>query len=328
MSYDGGGDAMVKFMFLILGGILTATLVGAGIWAWTPDRTRAELDRKYSNSSTRYVEVDGTELRVRDTGPKDAPALVLLHGFGSSLETWEPWARALSANYRVVRLDLPGAGLSEPDPSGNYSDGRSVALIKDLMDRLGIESATLIGNSMGGRIAWRFAAAFPARTRKLVLISPDGFASPGFQYGKPPRVPVLLNLMKYFLPRALLAKNLAAAYADPARLGASVIDRYHDLMLAPGSRGAMLDRMRQSVLEDPVPILAHIRTPTLLLWGEKDRLIPYRNASDYLYAMPNVTLVSFADLGHVPQEEGPAESLQAVEKFLAGQGGAAGSAAA
>jgi pimeloyl-ACP methyl ester carboxylesterase len=307
---------VVKSVFLVLGGILTPAILAAGIWAWTPDRMRAELNAKYSSSSTRYLTVGGTELRIRDTGPKEAPALILLHGFGSSLETWEPWAQSLSVTHRVVRLDLPGCGLSQPDRTGDYSDARSVSLIKELMDSLGIRTAALIGNSMGGRIAWRFAVAFPARTSKLVLISPDGFASPGFEYGKPPRVPALLHLMKYFLPRPLLEMNLAAAYADPTRLTAPVVDRYYELLLAPGNREAMFDRLRQSVLEDPVPLLLQIRTPTLLLWGKKDRLIPYGNAADYLATLPNATLVSFADLGHVPHEEAPAESLQPVEKFL------------
>jgi pimeloyl-ACP methyl ester carboxylesterase len=150
-----------------------------------------------------------------------------------------------------------------------------------------------------------------------VLISPDGFASPGFQYGKPPQVPTLLHLMKYFLPRPALKMNLTAAYADPTRLTEAVVDRYYELLLASGNREAMLDRMRQSVLEDPVPLLLNIRTPTLLLWGKKDRLIPYTNAADYLASLPNATLVSFADLGHVPHEEAPGESLKPVEKFLA-----------
>jgi len=307
---------VVKSVLLVLGGILTPTIIATGIWAWTSDRTRAELSEKYWNSSTHYVGVGGTQLRIRDTGPKDAPALVLLHGFGSSLETWEPWAQSLSVNHRVVRFDLPGCGLSEPDRTGDYSDARSVSLVKDLMDRLDIGTAALIGNSMGGRIAWRFAVAFPARTSKLVLISPDGFASPGFQYGKPPRVPALMHLMKYFLPRPLLEMNLAAAYADPTRLTESVVDRYYELLLASGNRAAMINRMRQSVLENPVPILLQIRTPTLLLWGKKDRLIPYGNAADYLAALPNATLVSFAELGHVPHEEAPAESLKPLEKFL------------
>jgi pimeloyl-ACP methyl ester carboxylesterase len=288
-----------------------------GMWAWTPDRSRIELDRKYGGPFTRYVEVGGTSLRVRDTGPKDAPVLVLIHGFGSSLETWTPWAQSLSTTYRVVRFDLPGCGLSEPDRTGNYGDARSVALTSELMDSMRIAKATLVGNSMGGRIAWRFAAAFPDRTRKLVLISPDGFASPGFQYGRAPQVPEFMQLMKYFLPRTLMRMNLETAYADPERLSDSVVDRYYDLLLAPGNRGASIERMRQSVLEDPVPLLRQIRARTLLLWGKKDRLIPHANAAEFLASLPNATLVTFPDLGHVPQEEAPAESLAPLETFLA-----------
>ena len=306
----------MKSGILVVGGILGAAIIATGIWAWTPDRSRGELEKKYSDPSTRYIEVGGTSIRVRETGDARAPAVILLHGFGSSLETWEPWAQTLSKRYRVVRFDLPGSGLSEPDRSGRYSDARSLELIRLLMDRLAIEKAALIGNSIGGRIAWRFAAAFPSRVSKLVLISPDGFASPGFEYGKPPHVPTVLELMKYFLPRSLMRTNLAAAYGDPSRLERAVVDRYYDLLLAPGSRAAMISRMQQIVLEDPVPLLRQIEIPTLLLWGRKDRLIPFANAADYLRALPNATLVDFPDLGHVPHEEAPDESLKPVERFL------------
>ncbi len=308
---------LVKFVLMILGGLLAALIIGAGIWAWTPDRSRSELEKKYWDTSTRYIEVGGTSLRVRDSGDPHAPAVIFLHGFGSSLETWEPWAQSLSAHYRVVRFDLPGSGLSEPDRSGDYTDTRSLSLMAGLMDRLGIENAALVGNSMGGRIAWRFAAAYPSRVRKLVLISPDGFASPGFEYGKAPQVPAVLKLMKYFLPRTLLRSNLAAAYADPARLSDSVVDRYYDLLLAPGNRAAMISRMQQSILVEPIPILRNLQTPTLLLWGKQDRLIPFANSADYLSALPHASLVEFPDLGHVPHEEAPDESLQPLAQFLA-----------
>jgi pimeloyl-ACP methyl ester carboxylesterase len=149
-----------------------------------------------------------------------------------------------------------------------------------------------------------------------VLISPDGFASPGFEYGKAPKVPAVLNLMKYFLPETLLRANLKAAYADPQRLSAATVDRYYDLLLATGNREAMIARMRQTLLKDPVPTLKRITTPTLLLWGEKDAMIPYGNSADYLRALPHARLVSLPGLGHVPFEESPAESLAPVIEFL------------
>jgi pimeloyl-ACP methyl ester carboxylesterase len=307
---------MVKSVLWIIGGLVLPAVLATGFWAWAPDRPRAELEAKYLTPDTRYVMVGGTSLRVRDTGPRDAPALLMLHGFGSSLETWTPWADSLSGHYRVVRFDLPGSGLSGPDRTGDYSDARSIALTMKLMDQLGIERAVLIGNSIGGRIAWRSAAAHADRVSKLVLISPDGFASPGFEYGKAPEVGAVLNLMRWFLPRSVLRMNLVAAYADPARLSSAAVDRYYDLLLAPGDRGAMLDRMRQTMLTDPVALLPQIKIPTLLMWGKKDRLIPFGNSADYLHLLPDVQLVAFEDLGHVPQEEAPAESLPALEKFL------------
>jgi len=306
----------VRIALLALGGLACTAIVAAGIWAWAPDRPRNQLEKKYWDSATRYRVIGGTSLRVRTTGAKDAPAVLMLHGFGSSLETWEPWALRLSDRYQVVRFDLPGCGLSEADRTGDYSDAHSLEIVRELMDTLGIEQAVLVGNSMGGRIAWRFAAQFPERTHKLVLISPDGFASPGFEYGKAPQVPSLLKLMKYFLPRSLVRINVAAGNGDPRLLSAATLDRYYELLLAPGNREAMIERMQQSVLQDPIPILRQITAPTLLLWGRQDRLIPFSNSADYLRALSHSRLVAFSDVGHLPHEEAPAESIAAVTEFL------------
>jgi pimeloyl-ACP methyl ester carboxylesterase len=315
-SWCGSQRAVVKIVGLIVLGVL-AVVIGAGVWAWAPDRSRADLEARYLGDSTYFREVAGARLRVRDTGPRSAPVLILMHGMGSSLDTWEPWARKLSDSYRVLRFDFPGSGLSEPDSTGDYGDARSLDLVKALLIQLGIERVVLVGNSMGGRIAWKFAAANPALVSKLVLISPDGFASPGFEYGQPPKVPAALQLMTYFLPKSLLRANLMAAYGDPARLSEAALDRYYELLLAPGNRRALLERMQQTVLVEPEPLLRRIVAPTLLLWGEADHMIPHINANDYLRALPNARLVSFHDLGHVPQEESPTVSVRPLEQFLA-----------
>ena len=301
---------------LVVSGAVLALLVVLGLWLWTPDRDRATLAARYLEAPGDLIEVAGLTLHVRDTGPKDAPPIILLHGFGASLHTWEPWARLLSDHYRIIRFDLPGSGLSPPDPTGDYSDERSMQLLAALMDRLGVARATLVGNSMGGRIAWSFAARHPERVDHLVLISPDGFASPGFEYDKHTQVPVSVKLMRYILPKPLLRMSLAPAYADPHFLSEALTDRYYDLMLAPGARAAMIERMQQVVLTDPRPWLARITAPTLLLWGEQDRMIPFANAADYLKAISHATLVALPGVGHLPQEEAPERSAAALRTFL------------
>ena len=291
-------------------------VVLAGMVLHTPDKSRSELNAKYRVVSSDYRMVAGVRLRLKDTGPRAAPAVVLIHGFGSSLETWDAWADALSADYRVVRFDLPGFGLTGPDPTNDYSDARSTAILAALLDELGIARASLVGNSLGGRIAWRFAADHPARVVGLVLISPDGFASKGFDYGKKAEPPFILRLLPYTLPRWLLRSTLAPAYADPSRLTEATVTRYRDMMLAPGVRNAIIAMTGQVMLQDPVPLLRRIQAPTLLLWGEEDRMIPFTNAADYARALPHATLAALPGLGHVPFEESPAASLAPVRQFL------------
>ena len=303
--------AIVTFVIILL-----VLIVAAGTWLWTPDRDRALLEAKYSNNPSDFINVLGVRLHVRDSGPKTAPAVIMVHGLGSSLHTWEGWAPSLSRDYRTIRFDLPGAGLSSTDPTGDYTDARSVQIMTALMNQLEVARATVIGSSIGGRIGWRFAAEEPARVDKLVLVSPDGFESRGFEYGKPPDVPSIIKLMRYMLPASLLRLNLQPAYADPKALNDDTVTRYHELMLAPGVRDALIARMEQTILQDPVPLLRRIEAPTLLLWGEQDRMIPISNANDYVGALKRSTFVRLPGVGHVPQEESPTRSLEPVVAFL------------
>lgn len=245
-----------------------------------------------------------------------APTLVLLHGFGSSLHTWEDWVPVLSNDFRMIRYDLPGHGLTGADASGDYTDARGMVILLDLINHLGIQKISLVGHSIGGRLAWNFAAAHPERIEKLVLVAPDGFASPGFEYGKPPEIGLSLQAMRYVLPETLLRMSLEPAYANASILTDQRLRRYHDLMRAPGVRPALIARLEQTTLQDPNPTLAKVKAPTLLLWGDRDAMIPVNNADDYLRVLPNARVVRLPGVGHLPQEEAPAESVRSVHQFL------------
>lgn len=296
--------------------LLIAVIVACGYWVWTPDKDTALLRDKYAQAPSAFIKIAGTNVHYRDSGSKTAPALVFLHGFGSSLHTWDEWSKTLEHNYRVIRLDLPGFGLSGENDDNDFSDMHDIAVIMGLLDELGINKASFIGNSLGGKLAWRIASAYPERVEKLILISPDGFASEGFDYDKQPEPSFMLSAMTVALPKPLLKMSLAPAYADPHSLTPAMVDRYHDLMCAPGVRKSIVARFNQTLLKDPVPLLQKIQADTLLIWGERDAMIPVANASDYIKSIPSSHLIVLPNVGHLPQEEQPKLGLVALQKFL------------
>jgi pimeloyl-ACP methyl ester carboxylesterase len=303
--------------FKIIALTLTTSLFFAALYLWTPDKSKAELEKIYGSPKNAYVNALGVNIYYQDTGPSKNPTPILfLHGFGSSLQTWDVWSQSLRDEYRVISIDLPGFGLTGEDPTGIYTDERSVEVLEAFLKALQITKVVLVGNSMGGKFAWQFAARYPNQVAKLVLISPDGYASPGKEYGKKTDMPAIAQLYRYFFSKTFLAMNLEPAYANPKTLNDDLVNRYYDLMLAPGVRGAILARMQQTVLRDPVPSLANIQVPTLLIWGEKDAFIPIANSNDYLKVMPNAKRVSLPNIGHLPQEEQPSIGLAALKEFL------------
>ena len=296
--------------------LLIAGIVACGYWAWTPDKDTALLMDKYAQAPSAFIKIAGTTVHYRDSGSKTAPALVFLHGFGSSLHTWDEWSKTLEHNYRVIRLDLPGFGLSGENDDNDFSDTHDMTVIMGLLEVLDIPKASFIGNSLGGKLAWRIASAYPERVKKLVLMSPDGFASEGFDYDKQPEPSFMLSAMTVALPKPLLKMSLVPAYADPHSLTPAMVDRYHDLMCAPGVRKSIVARFNQTLLKDPVPLLQKIQADTLLMWGERDAMIPMANATDYTNAIPSSQLIVLPNVGHLPQEEQPQLGLVALQKFL------------
>jgi pimeloyl-ACP methyl ester carboxylesterase len=181
---------------------LISLILLAALYLWTPDKSKAELEKTYGSPKNAYVSALGVNLHYQDTGPsKNAIPIVFLHGFGASLQTWDIWAQALSEDYRVISVDLPGFGLTGEDPTGIYTDQRSVEVLEAFLKELNIPKVVLVGNSMGGKFAWQFAARYPNQVAKLVLISPDGYASPGIEYGKKPDVPAIADLYRYFFSK-------------------------------------------------------------------------------------------------------------------------------
>lgn len=301
---------------IIITWIIIFSLCGLAFWLWTPDIDRASLERSYLESPDDMLTLLGTQLHVRDRGNPSADVVIMLHGFGSSIYTWRGWTPVLLQQFRVIQLDLPGSGLSAQDANNDYTDDRMLDLLIALMDELNIAKASIIGHSIGGRMAWRFAAVHPERVSRLVLVAPDGFASPGFEYHIAPKVPKVFELIRFTLPKTVFRMNLKPAYSDQAVITEETVTTYHDLLRAPGNREALLDRMRQTILTEPEPFLKKITAPVLLVWGEDDAMIPVSNAEDYMRNIADVSIARIPGVGHVPQEENAEQSVVPVIDFL------------
>ena len=314
---------MVTFLMkLITGLIAVVLLLSAGMVAatWEPDRSVEELRERWAPPPSQFIEVGGQFVHLRDEGPRqDTTPIVLLHGTSASLHTWDGWVAELSQTRRVIRFDLPGFGLTGPAADGNYSLAAYVDFVIDVMDTLGIERFVLAGNSLGGSIAWRTTAAHPQRIEKLSLVDSGGYP---FESESMPlafvisQTPLLNRIMEFTLPRSAVESSVRDVYGDPSRVTPELVDRYFDLSLREGNRGALRERFAQLEYQDQSALVQTIQQPTLVIWGAQDRLIPPSIARRFEQDLPNGQLVMFAELGHVPHEEAPTETVAAVTKFL------------
>lgn len=287
-----------------------------------PDQPVEALKSKWAQPPSQFVNVAGMSVHVRDEGRRDDPVpVLLLHGTGSSLHTWDAWAAALASSRRVVRFDMPAFGLTGPAPDGNYTVENYARVTIAVMDKLGIQRAVLTGNSLGGYVAWVTAILYPARVNALTLVDSAGYPYESESESVPigfriARTPVLNRLVQDVLPRKVVESSVRNVYGDPSKVTPGLVDRYFDLVTRAGNREALVQRFEQT---RPGPLarrIPELHVPTLILWGGRDRLIPPAFAERFHREIAGSELVTFDGLGHVPHEEDPAATVAAFARFL------------
>lgn len=311
------GLAAAAAVLLALGGCLTLH---------RGDIPYAELEARYASADSRFVQLpSGVRMHYREQGAPDAPVLLLVHGFAASLHTWEPWVRELGRDHRVVSVDLPGSGLTRTPEGFALGSEAYVTAIEQFARARGLTRFALAGNSMGGAAAWSYALAHPERLDALVLVNAAGFPSEtGRRSGGGP---VVFQIMRNPLGRALLRdvdttamarQGLHSAFVDDAAVTPAMVTRFVELSRAPGRRDQILDGMGAPRAEaNVVQRLGAIRTPTLVLVGEQDAVIPAAQSRRFADTIPAARLILYPGVGHVPQEEIPARSAADVRAFLA-----------
>jgi pimeloyl-ACP methyl ester carboxylesterase len=258
-------------------------------------------------------------VHMRDEGPRDDPRpIVLLHGTSASLHTWQGWTNALRSKHRVIRIDLPGFGLTGPSPDDRYDATVYTKFMSAFFDKMSIYHCTLGGNSLGGAVAWH-TALVDKRVDRLILVDSGGYPNPhakmplGFKLAK---TPIINKLARFVLPRSLVEKSVRNVYGDPSKVSPELVDLYYDLAVREGNRVALVKRFEQWKHGDDADKIKDLQIPTLILWGGRDRLIPPEHAERFHRDIAGSQLFVFENLGHVPQEEDPAATVAPVQTFL------------
>lgn len=254
------------------------------------------------------------------------PVLLLVHGMGGNCRNWEEVVEPLARSHTVIAPDLPGHGASQPG-GGDYSIGALAAGLRDLMVALGHERATLVGHSLGGGIAMQFSYQFPEMVERLVLVSSGGL---GPEVSPVLRAASLPGADRFIAATADVGQRIGPAVGRALgmiglRPNADVAEvlRGYGTLTDPDRRAAFLGTVRAVIDTRGQRVAATDRlylaeaVPTLIVWGERDSIIPVRHGEDAHRHIPGSRLEVFEDIGHLPQVEAPLRFVLTLEAFLA-----------
>jgi pimeloyl-ACP methyl ester carboxylesterase len=305
-----------KYLQLIVLFLLSSILLSS---CFKKDISVAKLKPKYTNGESQFAMIEGMNVHYRDEGNERAPCILFLHDAGSSLHTYEKWADTLMLSYRVLRLDLPGFGLTGPHPKRDYS----MKMYRDFLDAfladMGVKKCYVVGTGLGGRLAWELTLAYPKRVRRMVLISAMGFPlDKKYQTplekmakGSPPAK----FYFKKFTPKKAAKKTINQNYSDEKNVTQEQVDRHLDLLRRKGNRKAFVDRMAQEDY-NRTRRLRDIEIPVLLAWGTNDKIIPIEHASYFHKLLPNSKIKMYPETGHFISEEKNGKPIIDLMDFL------------
>jgi pimeloyl-ACP methyl ester carboxylesterase len=274
-------------------------------------KSREDTNWRDASKPGQLINVDGVELHYVEAGI--GPAIVMIHGFGGQTFSFRYQMAEFARDHRCVAIDLKGFGYSERPEDGDYSLAEQARLVLRALDELGIEKAVLIGHSMGGEVVARAAELAPERVEKLVLVA----TAPGYPLRLGPRLPFMRAFMPGFarLARRNARKNL---FYDPKSVDIDAIMAEYE---KPGRIYGSLNtvwQMWDGVRKQPKLDHSKITMPVLVLWGEKERVLPFdqRLLRWLRKRLPQAEVVTILRTGHMLLEENPTAANEALQQFL------------
>ena len=274
------------------------------------------LEQKYGGAALRKLDTGDATLRYKLSG--QGPAVVLIHSHYYDMGMWDGWVEALNSDYTVLRYDLSSHGLTGPHPANDYSMQEDLRLLRTLMDALEIKQAHIAGSSLGGNIAFHFAALHPERTLSLTLINSGGLKmqpTRGREGDVPPWVYWILRVLPTAACRSFVDWMIVSETADIHAISA----RFHAMLRRAGNRRAEMERMRQFRYQDNRPLLASITAPVLLQWGADNPQLPAAQVDEFarlLTASAHIVSHKYTRSGHVLPLERPVKTVADFRHFV------------
>jgi pimeloyl-ACP methyl ester carboxylesterase len=315
-------------MKIIIGVIIVAVL-GLGLYAAALEFGAFEiplkdLETKFAKPASKFMDIDGVRVHYMDEGPQSnqpGEAIVLVHASYMNLQTFDSMAKALSQKYRVVRFDVPTAGLTGPDPKQRYSIELNMQILDTLTTNLGIDKFALLGTSSGGPVVFRYTADKPERVTRMILINSAGM--PRTAVTNPNRargtsIDQWINAR--YRSESYWRKNLATnipTMTPPDWL----VEMCHDMGRRAGGRDEGALFMKNFKTGDPEQTLARVKTPTMILWGMENPTVMHLEANVMSLWLTNApSLVKkYPKVGHYLYLEIPTEVEADIMAFLAGE---------
>lgn len=316
---------MKKTLYLCLAAFAMALIFVGYTRMGGLDSDRVEAEGMYAGPPSQFVTIDGERLHYRDEGSGDP--LVLLHGSFASLHQWDGWVKVLKNEYRIIRLDSRGHGLSLPEASGDFTPERGVVLLRGFLDELGIEKFYLGGTSAGSSLAVRFAAMYPERVVKMVLstVPLKLPANPDVPLERRAVFWLHQQVMKSTATNWYWTTFLEGIFADPGKVTDDMVERYRVLNNFPAQseefRLLINEWYRLGGPERDFETAATVTAPLLLQWGAAGPVLPLELQCEVAgaFASASVSVIAYADLGHKLMLEDPVRTARDAAAFLAGK---------
>ena len=304
---------------LFLSAVLFYVCLILGAW----NKSRDTLIAQYARPESKFLRIDdAVELHVIDEG--QGPALILLHGHWWDLYIWDKWAEILTQDFRVIRFDRPGYGLTSRDESMAYTVDRQFELISGLADHLDIDCFTIVGTSAGGMLAFRYTAAFPERVNGLILVNSGGLPrkSKAESLSQPTSNILKRWLHRYWRSYANVVEDaIKPVFAPGTPTPKGLAKRFQDCTNRIGAnaeRRLWLDNyIAQYEKLDVAPILAQIKVPTLIQWTTENQMLPVSEMAIFerLLANAPVTTITYPG-GHLLVVENGERSARDAAEFV------------